>query len=95
MENTMINNKIDELRALEMQIALLGKQAEAIKNELKGELDSRKVDSVDTGLHKVFYTVYEKASIDSAKLKAEGLYEKFCKSSLVTQFKITDKKCPA
>lgn len=92
MTNTLINTKIAQLRALEAQINSLNKQAEAIKNELKGELDTLKVDSIDTGIHKVFYLVYEKASLDSARLKEEGLYDKYTKSSLVTQFKITDKK---
>ena len=95
MDNNLINSRISELRALEAQIAELSKKTDAIKDELKAELDTRKVDSVDTGLHKVFYTVYEKSSLDSAKFKAEGLYNQFLKSSLVTQFKITDKKCTA
>lgn len=92
MNDNNINTKIAQLRAIEAQMNALSKQAEAIKDELKGELDDRKVDSIETRLHRIFYSVYEKNSIDSAKLKKEGLYEQFQKSSLVTMFKITDKK---
>ena len=92
MNDNAINTKIAQLRALEAQINALSKQAESIKNELKGELDDRKGDSIETRLHRVFYSVYEKNSLDSNKLKEEGLYDKFCKSSLVTMFKITDVK---
>lgn len=92
MTNQEINQKIAELRKIEEQAAVLAQEVEAIKDSLKHELDTRKVDSVDTGLHRVFYNCYEKFGVDTAKLKSSGLYEQFCKKSAVIQFKITDVK---
>lgn len=92
MTNEMMNAKIDELRALEAQIAEINKQVEAIKTQLKGELDSRQVDSVNTEKHNIFYSCYEKAGVDTAKLKAAGLYDEYSKKSTIIQFKITDCK---
>ena len=92
MTNELINTKVDQINELKAQIEALEQKAEAIKNELKAELDQRKVDSVDTGLHRVFYSVYEKANVDTAKLKEEGLYDKFKKMQTIVSFKITDVK---
>lgn len=92
MTNEMINEKIAALKALEEASSALTKQIDAIKNELKAELDSRQVDSVETDFHKVFYSCYEKATVDTDKLKSEGLYDKYSKKSTIIQFKITNKK---
>ena len=95
MTKDLLNAKIAQLRALEAQMKALSKQADAIKDSLKAELDELKVDSIDTGIHKIFYQVYEKASVDVDKLKEAGIYLDYLKPSLITQFKITDKRFPA
>ena len=92
MTNDMINQKIAQLRALEEASKSLEKQIEAIKNELKAELDSRQEDSINTVEHNIFYHCYEKSGIDTAKLKAAGLYDEYSKKSTIIQFKITDCK---
>lgn len=90
MTNIEINNKIAELRKIEEQAAALKKSADAIRDELKSELDNRKADSVNTGTHKVFWFCYEKGGVDTQKLKDAGLYDLYSKKSVVSQFKITD-----
>lgn len=92
MTNNEMDKKIATLRALEAQIATLSSSVEDIKKELKAELDSRKVDSVQTDLHKLFYNCFEKTIADSDKLKAAGIFADFSKKSVITQFKITDVK---
>lgn len=92
MTNEIINQKIAQMRVLEEAAASINKQIESIKNELKAELDSRNVDSIETANHNVFYTCYEKAGVDTAKLKAAGIYNDYTKKSTIIQFKITDKK---
>lgn len=92
MTDKMINNRIARMKELQAQADAISKQVEALRDELKAELDSRKEDSIDTGIHRVFYNCYERATIDSDKLKAAGLYDKYSKKSVVTQFKITDVK---
>ena len=92
MTTEMIDSKIAQMKNLEEAIKLLQAQVDDIKDELKAELDSRQVDSVSTDLHNVFYSMYEKASVDTAKLKKDGLYNLYSKKSVVVQFKVTDKK---
>ena len=92
MTNELMNAKVAELRALEAVAKELEAKINAVKDELKAELDTRQVDSVDTGLHNIFYQMYEKASVDTAKLKEAGLYEAYSKKSTIIQFKVTDKK---
>ena len=92
MTDKMIDKKIKALRELEEQAAKLKAQADAIRDELKAELDARQLDSVDTGVHRVFWFCYEKAGVDTQKLKNAGLYDTYSKKSVVNQFKITDVK---
>lgn len=90
MTNAELNERINKMRELEAQAAILKKQAEVIKDELKAELDDRKVDSVDTGSHRIFYTAFERASVNTTKLKAAGLYNRYKEVSTVLRFQVTD-----
>ena len=87
-----INDKIAEIERIQLEATKLQELAENLKNELKAELDERKVDKLDTGSHNIFYSCYEQSRVDATKLKAAGLYEEYSKKSLVTSFKITQKK---
>ena len=87
-----INDKIAEIERIQLEATKLQELAENLKNELKAELDERKVDKLDTGSHNIFYSCYEKASVDTTKLKADGLYNTYSKKSLITSFRITQKK---
>ena len=92
MTEQMIESKIAELNAIQAQVNILKDQVEAIKNELKNELDTLKVDSISTASHNVFYSCYEKKSVDTDLLKKDGMYDKYAKSNTVIQFKITERK---
>ncbi len=92
LTNTIINQKIAEIENLQAKAAEIQELVDNLKAELKAELDERKVDSIDTGSHNVFYSVYEKLGVDTAKLKAAGLYDTYSKKSVITSFKITSKK---
>ena len=89
MTNTQINAKITEIELLEAQVKELKAIADALKSDLKTEMDDRKVDMIDTGTHRVFYEVYEKTSVDTKALKEAGLYEQYSKKSTNLMFKIT------
>jgi len=89
MNNNTINAKITEIELLEAQIKELKAIADARKAEIKAELDERKVDSIDTGIHKVFYEAYTKRVVDTKALKADGLYDKYSKEQTNIMFKIT------
>ena len=92
MNEQMIEAKIAELNAIQAQVNMLTDQVEAIKDELKKELDTRKVDSISTASHNIFYNCYNKRIADTALLKKEGLYDKYSKVNTVIQFKITERK---
>lgn len=90
MTRQEMNQKIDQLRKMEAQVAILKGSIDTIKDELKAELDARNENSIDTGIHRVFYNCYERSNIDSKKLKEAGLYDLYSTKSAVIQFKITD-----
>ena len=87
-----INDKIAEIERIQLEATKLQELAENLKNELKAELDERKVNNIDTGSHNIFYSCYEKTSVDTTKLKADGLYDAYSKKSVITSFRITQKK---
>lgn len=89
MNNTQINAKVTQIELLEAQIKELKALADASKAELKAELDERKADMLDTGIYHIFYEAYEKKTVDTKALKADGLYEKYSKASTNLMFKIT------
>ena len=89
MNNTQINAKVTEIELLEAQIKELKALADSAKADLKAELDERQVDMIDTGIHRVFYEVYTKRTVDTKALKEAGLYDTYSKESINTMFKIT------
>lgn len=91
MTNERIDSKVMELELLEAQIKELKAIAESIKADLKSELDTRKVDCIETELNRVHYTVYSKKTVDTKKLKDANLYDEFAKEQTIVTFKVTHK----
>lgn len=89
MTNEMMNAKVTEINLLEAQIKELKAIVDGLKGDLKAELDERKVDMIDTGLNHIFYEVVDKKIVDTKRLKADGMYDKYSKSSTSLMFKIT------
>lgn len=92
MTNQEINAKVAEIRRLEAEAEQVKQKVDAIKDELKAELDARKVEDVNTGLFHIIYKVYPQKRVDNGLLKAAGLYDKFLKESTVLKFMINDVK---
>ena len=89
MTNLQIDAKITEIELLEAQIKELKALADAARADLKADLDERQADSVNTGIHKVFYEAYTKRVVDTKALKDSGLYEQYSKEQTNIMFKIT------
>jgi predicted phage-related endonuclease len=89
MTNEQMNAKITQIELLEAQIKELKAIVDSTKGDLKAELDERKVDMIDTGFYHIFYELYDKKSVDTKKLKADGLYDQYAKTTTSTMFKIT------
>ena len=92
MKDKTIDAKVTEIELLEAQIKSLKAMVDSLKSDLKNELDTRSVEVIDTGINKVWYNVYTKTSVNTDKLKDDGLYEKYSKESTVIMFKITKSK---
>lgn len=92
MNNIEINAKVAEIRKLEAEAELLKQQVDALRDELKAELDVRKVDNVNTGLFNITYRAVSQKRADSAKLKAAGIFDIYSKETTSLRFQITDVK---
>lgn len=89
MTNEMIDAKVTQINLLAAQKKEIEAMMDALKGDLKAELDSRQEDVIDTGLNRVFYKAVQKTVVDTDKLKAEGKYEEFSKPRVDIMFKIT------
>ena len=89
MTNLQIDAKITEIELLEAQIKELKALADSARADLKADLDERQADSVNTGIHKVFYEAYTKRVVDTKALKESGLYDQYSKEQTNILFKIT------
>ena len=87
MTDKQIDKKVDEINELQRKASELKDQIEALKDQLRKECDKRQVDSIETKFHKVSYTCFEQRRVDSEKLKADGIYDKY--SKVGTQFRLT------
>ena len=92
MTNHEIDIKVAQIETLEAQIKEIQAQVKMFKADLKSVLDESQVDMIDTGLNRIFYEPVERKIVDNDALKADGLYEKYLKSSLSTMFKMTKSK---
>lgn len=92
MTNQEMNARVEEIRRLEAEAEQVKQKVDALKDELKAELDARKVDDVNTGLFHIIYKAYPQKRVDNNLLKAAGLYEKFLKESVTVKFMINDVK---
>ena len=92
MTNELINAKVEEIRKINESINLLNAQKAQLEQELKDECDARRAEEIVTALHKIIYNCYERSGVDTDRLRQDGLYDKYKKTSVCTQFKITDIK---
>ena len=80
-----------EYREIQAFIRELTEQADALKQKMIAEMDSRRVDKLSAGEYTISYIVYESNRLDSPKLKTEhaDLYNAYCKSSTATRFQVS------
>lgn len=73
MTNRMINNRVSKLFELEAAKRELETKIDAIKQELKDNLEALGVDDIDTGKFIVRYTPVVSTRLDTARFKADNL----------------------
>lgn len=90
MTERMIENRIKKLRELEAQQKELEATAEAIRAELKADLEEKGVDELKTKNFIVLWKEIISSRLDSKALKAAlpDVYGQFCKASASRRFTI-------
>ncbi len=90
MTEKMIENRINKLEKLESEIAALQQQADAIKTELKDDLQEKGLDEMETKNFVIRWKEIVSSRLDSKALKAAlpEIYNQYCKSSTTRRFTI-------
>lgn len=90
MTEKMIENRIKKLQAIEAQREELETAAEAIRAELKADLEQKGVDELKTRNFLIRWKEIISNRLDSKALKAAlpDVYGQFCKASISRRFTI-------
>lgn len=90
MTEKMIENRIRKLQALEGQIAELQEQADAIKGELKSDLEEKGLEELQTKNFIIRWKEIVSSKLDSKALKAAlpEIYSQYCKDSKSRRFTV-------
>ena len=90
MTERMIDNRIKKLSALEEQIAQLQEQADAIKGELKADLEEKGLDELKTRNFLIRWKEIVSSRLDGKALKAAlpEIYSQYCTASISRRFTI-------
>lgn len=79
--NRQIDNRCKKLMEIENQIKALTAAADAIKAEIKADMEADSLEEIDTGKFKVRYKLVESMRLDSKALKKDlpdvyGMYSR-------------------
>ena len=90
MTERMIENRVKKLSALESQIEELKEQAEAIKAELKADLEERGVQELKTKNFLIRWKEIVSNRLDGKALKAAlpEIYSQYCKPTSSRRFTV-------
>ena len=90
MTERMIENRVKKLKDLEAQMAALEEQAEAIKAELKADMEEKGLDELQTKSGLVRWKEIISSRLDGKALKAAlpEIYAQFCRASASRRFTI-------
>lgn len=91
MTNLNLDERIAELKELEAMAKQINEEAEAIKDEIKAELNRRQTAEVTTVHYTVRYKEVTSSRFDSKSFKAEHseLYKAYTKESTSKRFTIS------
>ena len=91
MTNRQLNNRIEKLQGIEAQVKELEAQAEAIRAEIKANLESAGEDEHDTGCFVIRWKEIITSRFDSKALKAAlpDVFAAYSRESSSRRFTIT------
>lgn len=90
MTERQIENRIKKLQAIEAQQKELEQQAEALKAEIKADLEEKGGDELKTKNFIIRWKAIINNRLDGKALKASfpDIYSQFCKSSVSRRFTV-------
>ena len=90
MTERMIENRVQKLRALEAEAEAIQEKADAIRAELKADLEEKGVDELQTASFTLRWKEVVSNRLDGKALKAAmpDIYGQFCKASTSRRFTI-------
>ena len=90
MTNKQLDNRVKKLQGIEAQMKELEIQAEAIRAELKADLEAKGEDEHNTGCFVIRWKKIISNRLDGKALKAAlpDVYGQFCKASTSRRFTI-------
>ena len=91
MTERMIENRVQNLRALEAEAEAIQEKADAIRAELKADLEEKGVDELQTASFTLRWKEVVSNRLDGKALKAAlpDVYVQFCKASATRRFTIS------
>ncbi len=75
-------------RELQAEIKALEEQADTLKQQMIREMDTRNIDRLTAGEYTIRWGLYESSRLDTAAIKAAGLYEQYSKKTVATRFQV-------
>jgi len=84
-----IGNLAFKYKSLQTQIKALEFKAADLKSEMIAILDAANADKMQANGFEVRHQVVETKKLDTAKLKAVGLYDQYLKTSSHLRFQVT------
>ena len=90
MSTTEITSKIENIKTLQTMIDELTAEMEAVKDEVKAEMNAKGVDEMTVSCFKVRYKEVKSSRFDSTAFKKThaDLYEQYCKTTFSRRFSI-------
>ena len=83
-----MESKARNYREILAEVKALQEQADALKAELIAEMDARQAEAVAAGAFMIRYTAYESSRVNTAQLKADGLYEQYSSKQTALRFSV-------
>ena len=90
MNKQELQNKVQELKELEVMAEELEAEMNAIKDSIKAELTAQNVNELQVGIFKIKWTPVSSKRFDSTSFKAkyQDLYDQFSKITETRRFSI-------
>lgn len=91
MSTFEITGKIEALKEWEALLAEATAEVEAIKDEIKRELEKRNVEELEAGQYIVRFVTVQSSRFDTKRFKqelGEQLYKSYCRETLSRRFTV-------